>query len=163
MLPYLIAGTAAISFVGGMYTGGFWNEAGHNIEKIAEQKEEIRIDDAQDKVTAAADTKAVEENVKIVTVFKDRIKYITKEVPVEVVKEMDSRCVVPNHFVSLWNSANQGTVPDPSSAVDVTPSGVELSDISYQKEQESEICITNTKRLKGLQEWVREELKIYNK
>jgi hypothetical protein len=70
---------------------------------------------------------------------------------------MDAECTVPNHFVSLWDGANKGIIPDATSGVDVSPSGVKLSDISEQKETESEICIANTKRLTGLQGWVREQ------
>jgi hypothetical protein len=146
---------AAVIFSAGMYVGGFWNEAGHSLETIAEQKEEIRIDAAQDTVTAAAGTKAVEAQEMIRTVFKDRIVYRDREVPVEVIKRMDSGCVIPNHFVSMWNSANQGTVPDAAGGIDETASDVKLTDIEWQKEREAEICLANTEQLIGLQGWVK--------
>jgi hypothetical protein len=154
---YAWIGSVVAALLGGMYIGGYWNEAGHSLETIAEQKEEIRIDAARDEVTAKADKEAVTTQKEIVTVFKDRWHYITKEVPVETNKEMDAECTVPNHFVSLWDGANKGIIPDATSGVDVSPSGVKLSDISEQKETESEICIANTKRLTGLQGWVREQ------
>jgi hypothetical protein len=156
-MMYAWIGSVVAALLGGMYIGGYWNEAGHSLETIAEQKEVIRIDASRDEVTAKADKEAVTTQKEIVTVFKDRWHYITKEVPVEVIKEMDAECIVPNHFISLWDGANQGIIPDAASGVDVSPSGIKLSDISEQKETESEICIANTKRLTGLQGWVREQ------
>jgi hypothetical protein len=147
----------------GMYIGSHWNEAGHSLETIKEQKEEIRIDAAQDKVSSESDTKAVTEQGKIVTVYKDRWHYITKEVPVEVTSKMDSECVIPNRFVSLWDSANQARLPDPASPADEAPSGIKLSDVSEQKEIESEICTANTKQLIGLQEWVTKQHEVFMK
>ena len=147
----------------GMYVGGYWNEAGHNLEKIAEQKEEIRIDKEQDTISHISDEKAVKAEAQIVTVFRDRWRTITKEVSVEVVKKMDSECAVPNRFVELWDSANKKELPDPTRAADGSPSGIKLSDISEQKELESQICIANTERLIGLQEWVTHQEQVFNK
>jgi hypothetical protein len=147
----------------GMYIGGYWNEASHSLETIEEQKEEMRVGAAQDKVSAESDTKAVTEQGKIVTVYKDRWHYITKEVPVEVQVKMDSECVIPNRFVSLWDSANQARLPDPSSATDEAPSGIKLSDVSEQKEIESEICNSNTRQLIGLQGWVKNQHEVFMK
>lgn len=152
-----------IAAAGGMYVGGYWNEAGHSLETIKEQKEEIRIDREQDNISHISDEKAVKVETQIVTVFKDRWRTITKEVPVEIVAKMDAECVVPNRFVELWNSANKEELPDPTRAADGSPSGITLSDISEQKELESQICIANTKRLIGLQEWVAHQEEVFNK
>lgn len=152
-----------IAAAGGMYVGGYWNEAGHSLEKIAEQKEEIRIDAAQDNISHISDEKAVKVEAQIVTVFKDRWRTITKEVPVEVVAKMDAECVVPNRFVELWNSANKEELPDPARAADGSPSEITLSDISEQKELETQICVANTERLVGLQDWVAQQEEIFNK
>lgn len=157
LIPAIWGGTVLVAFAGGLYAGGYWNEAGHSLETIAEQKEEIRVDETRDGVSAAAGTQAVGVQEKIRTVFKDRIIYLDREVPVEVIKRMDSGCVIPNHFVSMWNSANQGKVPNASSGIDESPSDVKLTDVEWQKERESEICITNTEQLIGLQDWVRKQ------
>src|SRR5687768_7027253 len=133
IIPIAWGGTVLVAFVGGLYVGGYWNEAGHSLETIAEQKEEIRIGNAQDSVTADAGTKAVEVQEKIRTVFKDRIIYRDREVPYEVSIRTDSGCVIPNYFVSMWNSANQGIVPDAASRIDETASDVKLTDIEWQK------------------------------
>lgn len=146
-----------VGLLGGMYVGGFWNEAGHSLETIAEQKEEIRIDAAQDVVTDKAATQAVIVQEQIRTVFKDRVIYRDREVSNEVKLRTDSGCAIPNYFVSMWNSANQGTVPDAASGIDERASEVKLTDVERQKELESEICIANTKQLIGLQGWVRDE------
>lgn len=117
-MHYVVFGALVLGLFTGMYIGGFWNEAGHSLETIAEQKKEIRIDAAQDAVTADADTKAVAEDTKVRTVFQTRMEYIIKEVPVEVIREMDSECVVPDQFVSLWNTANKGIAPTSPSETD---------------------------------------------
>ena len=130
---------AAVIFGLGMYAGIRWDSASHKQEVINAQKEEIRIDDARDKVTESAGTTAVVTQEKIRTVFKDRVIYRDREVPVEIIKRMDSGCVIPNYFVSMWNSANQGSVPDTTSGIDEASSGVTLSDVGSQKERETEI------------------------
>ena len=115
---YAWIGTVVAGLLIGMYIGGFWNEAKHSIETIAIQREEKRVDAAQDAITAKADTEAVAADTKVQTVFKTRLEYILKEIPVETVKKMDDECVVPGQFVSLWNTANQGVVPDAPREVD---------------------------------------------
>lgn len=148
---------AAVIFGAGMYVGGYWNEAGHSLETIAIQKEEIRIDDSRDEVSDKSATQAVVVQEKIRTVFKDRVIYRDREVSNEVIVRTNSGCVIPNYFVSMWNSANKGIVPDAASGVDENPSDVKLTDVEWQKERESEICIANTQQLIGLQGWVREQ------
>ncbi|SCX94865.1 hypothetical protein SAMN05216420_101420 [Nitrosospira sp. Nl5] len=148
---------AVVSFGIGMYAGVKWDSASHKAETITAQKEEIRIDQAQDEVTADAGTQAVIVQEKIRTVFRDRIVYRDREVPYEVTLRTDSGCVIPNYFVGLWNSANQGTVPDASRGIDESPSGVTLTDVERQKERETEICLANTEQLIGLQGWVRDQ------
>lgn len=73
---------------------------------------------------------------------------------------MDSGCVIPNHFVSMWNSANQGAVPAAAGGIDESPSDVKLTDIEWQKEREAELCIANTEQLLGLQGWVEGQMRI---
>jgi hypothetical protein len=157
LIAGLILGALILGLGIGTFAGVRWNEYGHKKDEIAEQKVEIRVAQKQGEVTAAAEIKAVDAQEKIVTVFKDRLIYRTKEVPVEVIKQMDSECVVPNEFVRLWDTANQAVIPNPTSTIDVSPSGIKLSDISSQKDTESEICITNTERLIGLQDWVKNQ------
>jgi len=122
---------------------------------LKEQKREIKIVAKRHDVTATVGAQAVAAQEKIRTVFRDRTIYRDREVPVEVIKRMDSGCVIPNHFVSMWNSANQGAVPDATSGIDESPSDVRLTDIEWQKEREAEICLANTEQLIGLQDWVK--------
>jgi hypothetical protein len=154
LIPAVWGGTVLVAFVGGLYAGGYWNEARHSLETIAKQKEEIRIDGARDEVSNAADTQAVVVQEKIRTIFKDRVIYRDREVPYEVTLRTDRGCVIPNYFVSMWNSANQGRVPDAAGGIDESASDVKLTDVERQKELESETCIANTEQLIGLQNWV---------
>jgi hypothetical protein len=151
---YLLIGL----FVGGLTLGGLvsWKVTADHFEAgmLHEQKHEIETVAKRDDLTATVGTQAVAVQEKIRTVFRDRTIYRDREVPVEVIKRMDSGCVIPNHFVSMWNSANQGTVPDATSGIDETPSGVKLTDVEWQKERESEICLATSAQLIGLQGWV---------
>ncbi|SHM11012.1 hypothetical protein SAMN05216428_11415 [Nitrosospira sp. Nsp11] len=146
-------------FLGGLTLGGLvsWKVTADHFEAgmLKEQRQEIKIVAKRDDVTAVSGTQAVAAQEKIRTVFRDRTIYRDREVPVEVIKRMDSGCVIPNHFVSMWNSANQGTVPDATSGIDETASDVRLTDIEWQKEREAEICLANTEQLIGLQGWIK--------
>lgn len=55
----------------------------------------------------------------------------------DVVYAKAGSCAVPVRFVSVWNSANQGTLADPASLADAGASGVELADIEDQHEYEA--------------------------
>ncbi|WP_146164540.1 hypothetical protein [Nitrosospira sp. Nsp2] len=160
LIPAVWGGTVLVAFAGGLYVGGYWNEAGHSLETIAEQKKEIRIDGERDDVSNAAGTQAVAVQEKIRTVFKDRIIYRDREVPYEVTLRTDRGCVIPKYFVSMWNSANQGAVPDAAGGIDESASDVGLTDVERQKELESEVCIANTEQLIGLQDWVAQQLAV---
>jgi hypothetical protein len=101
------------------------------------------------------EVKAVDNAEKIKIVFRDRevIKY--REVPNAVIVRQDSNCVIPNRFVSMWDSANRAETPTAASLLDETPSGIKLSDIEQAKEREAELCHANTEQVKGLQEYIR--------
>ena len=146
-------------FLGGLALGGLvsWKVTADHFEAgmLKEQRQETKVIIKREEVTAASGTQAVAAQEQIRTVFRDRTIYRDREVPVEVIKRMDSGCVIPNHFVSMWNSANQGAVPDAASGIDETASDVKLTDIEWQKEREAEICLANTEQLIGLQGWVK--------
>jgi hypothetical protein len=148
-------------FLGGLALGGLisWKVTADHFEAgmLKEQKQETKVIIRREEVTAASGTQAVAAQEHIKTVFQDRVIYRDREVPVEVIKRMDSGCVIPNHFVSMWNSANQGTVPNAASGIDETASDVKLTDIEWQKERETEICLANTEQLTGLQDWVKNQ------
>jgi hypothetical protein len=105
---------------------------------------------------------------EVITVYKDKIKTvyikgdtIIKEVPVYVTQKDDSRCIVNNGFVSLWNASNKMSVPGAPSISDRTPSSVILSDIAAQHSRESLICHATEQKLLSLQDWLLKQSKIH--
>lgn len=88
---------------------------------------------------------------------------LIQKVPQYVTKEDDSKCVVPNGFVSLWNSANQMSVPAGASTIPSGPSEVVLSDIAAQHITESGICHANEATLQSVSDWLRAQQSLYNK
>lgn len=111
----------------------------------------------QDKITSYIELDNQEGEAEIDKFFESRDIFRYGEVDSLRTVTQDARCVVPVSFVSMWNSANRAQLPDPASVADDSPSGVRLSDIAAQKDRESRICIKNTKSLKSLQKWVREQ------
>ena len=82
--------------------------------------------DAQKAELLAAHTAEVERleavNRKVEVRYMDRVRTvqakaqtIVKEVPKYVTQIDDSRCVIPDGFIRLLNTAAQGDVPEPSS------------------------------------------------
>lgn len=75
--------------------------------------------------SATVQIAAAEKVVEIKTVFKDRVVYRDREVPVEVRIREDAQCVVPDRFVRMWNSANRGELPDTAGQPDARPDRAE--------------------------------------
>lgn len=159
-LPWRLIGMSALAttfFIGGCQFGGNRKQAEWDKEtrKIVAQVEQVQQKQAA--VSASVDQQSQKTQETVRTVFRDRIIYQDREVPREIIVRQDSGCAIPNRFVSLWNSANRAELPDPASVVDESASGIVLSDVTAQKDQESEICHANTEQLKLLQEWVRQQ------
>lgn len=68
----------------------------------------------QDKVTIKVVTKYVDR----VQVIREKAKTIIEKVPVYVTAENDAACVIPDSFISLWNYANEGSIPGTAIRVD---------------------------------------------
>lgn len=92
-------------------------------EKAANKAHVEVVVEMQKQTTVAADSKQQLAEVKIQTVFKDRVIYKDIEVPHEVIVKEDSECVIPDRFVSMWNSANSGEIPNASSNANASSSG----------------------------------------
>lgn len=86
---------------------------------------------------------------------------IYEKVPVYVTKEDDSKCPVPNGFVSLWNSANKMQLPNDPSGVPTGTSEVVLSDIATQHTREAGICLGNEQLLDSMKAWLLGQQKVY--
>lgn len=141
-------GIAAILFCWWLYHKGVTDERARNEAKAAKVIEKIVY--KQGKVTE-----------KIVTKFQDRIvkvrvagENIIKEVPIYVTPENDAACTINNGFVSLWNAANQNTVPEAATGSDAAASEVKLSDVAAQHATESKVCTETETKLESLQDWV---------
>lgn len=74
----------------------------------------------------------------------------------DVVYAKAGGCAVPVRFVSVWNSASQGTLADPASLADAGPSGVGLIDIEEQHEQDAQAYRTCLDVVRGWQQFWRE-------
>lgn len=92
-------------------------------EKAANKSHATAVVARQEAVTnkVEADERISEAEIK--TVFKDRIIYKDRVVMHETIVKEDAACVIPERFISMWNSANSGEVPTASSSADATSSG----------------------------------------
>jgi hypothetical protein len=117
---------------------------------------------------AELEKKASEKTVEVVTKYVETVKVvkekgdvIREKVPVYITKEDDARCVIPNGFVIVHNSAVQNRVPEGTGNPNEGTSGVELSEATkvivdnYNKYHEV------VEQLRALQKWVREMEKNY--
>lgn len=113
---------------------------------------------------------------KVVTVYKDRVITINKEVvkyvdriqeavpdnynfdlPSGLVGLLDD--AVQNEFSETSGNAHEGT----SEAKDPVPSGVDLREASKVILENYGICYANAAQLESLQTWVKEQETLYNK
>lgn len=105
-------GVGVLVFVVGAFAGGSLVQHQWDAAKAKAEVAAAEAAAAAQSVSAKEGAKQAEVQAKVQTVFRDRIVYRTKEVPVEVRVREDSECAVPERFVRMWNSANQGVVPD---------------------------------------------------
>lgn len=105
----------------------------------------------------------------IIPKFETQVQYIrgatltiSKEVPIYVTQQDDSRCIVPNGFVSLWNATNKMQLPNNSAGVPAGASSVVLSDIAAQHGVEAGICHENEARLTAMKGWLLEQQRVYS-
>ena len=123
-------------------------------KEVIQQAAEVAQVKATTVVTDKAEAKQVEAQTKIVTVYRDRIKEV--QVYVAENQEMDGTCVVPNRFVSLWNTGNQALPADAAAVADESDSGVRLSDIESEHDAEAALCNSAIEVARGWQEWYAE-------
>ena len=108
------------------------------------------------RVQTVIDTRVVTQYRTVTRVIHTRGRTILKKVPVYVTRYDNSRCVINNGFVRLWNDANRMLLPTAPSALDEAPSSVTLSDAEAEHSREATICHANSAQLRALQEWVLE-------
>lgn len=107
-------------------------------------------------------TKVVTEYVDRVKVVHEKGQEIVKKVPIYVTEKDNSQCVINNGFVQLWNAANKMQFSNSAGPTNEAPSGVVLTDIAAQHSKEAEYTHEIEAQLSSLQQWVREQNKLYN-
>lgn len=148
----------AISFIvlliSVFFCGGLSNEASWQL-KVAKANVEI------------AELKVKEEKVttKIVTKYIDRIQVVKEKGNeiikyVDVIKEYDSKCELPNSFVVLHDAAAKNELPDPARITNEGASNLKLSTATTTIVENYGITNQITEQLKALQAWIREQQKI---
>ncbi len=128
--------------------------------KVADAKLEMA---KKDTASAEATTQVVTKYVTKVQVVKEKGDAIIKEVPIYVTKDADSKCVIPNGFVLLHDSASRNEVPDSTRGVDAGASEVKLSGVATTVTENYTTYHKVAEQLRSLQEWIKEQQRIYNK
>lgn len=132
-----------------------------------QEKWEAKVAELQLEV-AKKETASVETTVKVVTKYVNKVQIvkekgndIIKQVPVYITKDADAKCDVPTGFVVLHDSASRNEVPDATRKVDATTSPVKISGVAETVVDNYTTYHEVAEQLRSLQEWVREQQKIY--
>ena len=145
--------------VGGVYLYGGYGVNKYWLDQVKKQKEEIaRIEKESQQVTE----KIVVQYKEKVKVVKEKGDVIIQKVPEYITKESDTKCIVPNSFVVLHDSAAKNEVPDSTKGVDEGASTVKLSDVARTVTINYNNYHQLTEQLKALQDWVKQQEKVYN-
>lgn len=138
---------------GGLFNGKIQYYRGEHSQMAKEKTAEQKYVQQSQKITT-----------QVQTVYVDRVKTITtagqtiiKKVPIYVTKHDDLMCTINTGFVSLWNSANQMSVPSPATSVDETPSAITLSDVANQHTIEATQYNELSEQVIALQSWIQQE------
>ena len=159
ILTPLIRVLAVAMMVGGVYLYGGYGVNKYWLDEVKKQKEEIaRIEKESQQVTEKIVVK-YKEKVKVV---KEKGDVIIQKVPEYITKESDTKCIVPNSFVVLHDSAAKNEVPSTSAGVDEGASAVKLSDVARTVTINYNNYHQLTEQLKALQDWVKQQEKVYN-
>ena len=148
----------AISFIvlliSVFFCGGLSNEASWQL-KVAKANVEIaELKVKEEKVT----TKIVIKYIDRIQVVKEKGNEIIKYV--DVIKESDSKCELPNSFVVLHDAAAKNELPDPARITNEGASNLKLSTATTTIVENYGITNQITEQLKALQAWIREQQKI---
>jgi len=157
-LPIQVGSVIILAF-GLFMEGGISNQEKWEA-RVAEVKLEMAKKDAE---SAEATTKIVTKYVTVDRIVKEKGDAIVKEIPKFISKDADAKCVVPNGFVLLHDSASKNEVPDSARGVDEGASKVKLSGIAETVTTNYTTFYQVSEQLKALQEWVKEQQSIYNK
>jgi hypothetical protein len=155
-LPLQVASIAVLVFgvymEGGIATQEKWEA------KVAEVKLEMA---KKETASAEATVKVVTKYVNKVQIVKEKGNDIIKQVPVYITKDADTKCDVPTGFVVLHDSASRNEVPDATRKIDATTSAVKISGVAETVVDNYTTYHEVAEQLRSLQDWVREQQKIY--
>ena len=117
------------------------------------------------KETISADitTEVITKYVDRIKIVKEKGNVIIKEIPTYINKTDDSKCVVPNGFVVLHDSASRNEVPDTARIVDERASKIKISGIAETVGENYNTYHEVAEQLKSLQKWVRDQQELFNK
>ena len=127
--------------------------------KVAEVKLELA---KKETASAEATVKVVTKYVTKVEVVKEKGDTIVKEIPKLISASADDACVIPNGFVLLHNSAAKNEVPDTSGTANEGASGAKLSGVATTVTENYTTFHQVREQLKALQDWVREQQRVYD-
>jgi len=156
-LPIQVASVILLVF--GVYMeGGVSNQ-----EKWEARVAEVKLEMAKkDAASSDATVKVVTKYITNVEVVKEKGESIVKEIPKLITATADGQCVIPNGFVLLHDSASRNEVPDSSGVTNEAASGVKLSGVAETITENYTTYHKVAEQLKSLQEWVKEQKRIYN-
>ena len=159
--PYssLIKTISTVLLVAGVYFYGGYGVEMEWRKKAAELQAEI---DRKNAVSEQVTEKIVTQYVEKIKVVKEKGNVIIQKVPEYITKESDANCVVPKSFVVLHDSAAKNEVPNTSAGVDEGASAIKLSDIGRTVTINYNNYHQLTEQLKALQDWVKQQEKVYN-
>ena len=112
-------------------------------------------------ISAEISTKVLTKYITRVETIKQKGDEIVKEVPIYITKVDDTKCVIPNGFVLLHNSASQNEIPDTTRGFDAGASEIKLSGVATTVIENYTAYYKVSEQLKSLQEWVRLQQKLY--
>lgn len=143
--------------VGVFFLGEHRIQAEWDADKIAKAKLVTEVKTAQSSVSAQVGT----QYVNIIHQVMVKGDTIEKKIPVYVPIQADSKCPIPNGFVSVWNAANSGSIlPDvPDSTMSAT-SGVKLSDVATEHSVEATYTLKLETQVNNLIDWIDEQSKV---
>lgn len=165
-IPPLIPYASLIRIVGiSLLVVGVYFRGGYGVEmewraKVEEMKLEIA---KKEKESAEVSTKVVTKYIDRVTVVKEKGDVIIKEIPKLISQSDDDKCAVPNGFVSVHNAAAKNEVPDTSRSTNEGTSSVKISGVAETVAENYTTYHQVAQQLRSLQEWIREQQKVFNK
>lgn len=152
-----------LAFLLAILAGYLYGEYKYNEGKKSEMALQVTLETKVDASSLAATAPIVFTLEQAQVKYQASTNTIIKEVPTYVTREDDSKCPVPNSFVSLWNAANQVWVPGDTATVPSGTSQVVLSDIATQHAVEAGLLHNDEAMIEAMQMWLETQQEVYDK